>query len=109
MPPPSVPSHVGRKIIEQCARSLLRRLKSILRETRQLWLDQWAGKAEKFPAEVHGLSKNLRPLPSHSSMPAAPRITDVCQLGLSAFMRRIGDPELNASFLCASDILMTHR
>ena len=47
------------------ARSFGLKLKSILREARQLWRDQRAGKAEKFQAEVERideeLTKHLRP------------------------------------------------
>jgi hypothetical protein len=47
------------------ARSFGLKLQSILREARQLWRDQRAGKAEKFPAEVERieaeLTSHLRP------------------------------------------------
>ena len=41
------------------ARSFGLKLKSILREARQLWRDQRAGKAEKFPAEVERFEEEL--------------------------------------------------
>jgi transposase len=41
------------------ARSFGLKLKSILREARQLWRDQRAGKAEKFPAEVERIEEEL--------------------------------------------------
>src|ERR1019366_7123408 len=41
------------------ARSFGLKLKSILREARQLWRDQRAGKAEKFEAEVERIEEEL--------------------------------------------------
>jgi transposase len=41
------------------ARSFGLRLKSILREARQLWRDRRAGKAKKFPAEVKRIEEEL--------------------------------------------------
>ncbi|PYT21923.1 MAG: hypothetical protein DMG57_37055 [Acidobacteria bacterium] len=41
------------------ARSFGLKLKSILRESRQLWCDQRAGKAEKFQAEVERMEEEL--------------------------------------------------
>ena len=41
------------------ARSFGLKLKSILREARQLWRDQRAGKAETFPAEVERMEEQL--------------------------------------------------
>ena len=41
------------------ARSFGLKLKSILREARQLWRDQRAGKAENFPAEVERIEEQL--------------------------------------------------
>jgi len=41
------------------ARNFGLKLKSILREARQLWRDQRAGKAEKFPAEVDRFEEEL--------------------------------------------------